>query len=390
MSRLKRLPKEVWKLGWISLFADVSTEMVYPLIPLFLTEVLKAPARALGLVEGVSESIVSILKGWSGLRSDKIGRRLPFVQAGYGLSAAGKPLLALAWAWPLVLVGRGVDRVGKGIRGTARDALLTDVTPSDLRGAAFGIHRAMDTAGALIGVLLAGLLLMWMPGQYRLIFLLAAIPGFAALYLTFRIKETNPPEIPADTSAKATFKAMPRGYWTALGLTVLFGLANSSDTFLLLRASRLGLSDVQVIWTYALYNVTYMLMAYPAGVLSDRIGRWWVMGAGWGLYALVYSGFATLGVAWLIPLFALYGIYIGLTKGVSSALVADHAPKDRRGSAMGLFYFASGISTLLASALTGLLWDLVSPEVALGTAGAMAAVATIMVPIVAWVAKSSK
>lgn len=390
MSRLKRLPKEVWKLGWISLFADVSTEMVYPLIPLFLTEVLKAPARALGLVEGVSESIVSILKGWSGPRSDKIGRRLPFVQAGYGLSAAGKPLLALAWAWPLVLVGRGVDRVGKGIRGTARDALLTDVTPSDLRGAAFGIHRAMDTAGALVGVLLAGLLLMWMPGQYRLIFLLAAIPGFAALYLTFRIKETNPPEIPADTSATATLKAMPRGYWTALGLTVLFGLANSSDTFLLLRASRMGLSDVQVIWTYALYNITYMLMSYPAGVLSDKIGRWWVMGTGWALYALVYAGFATQGVAWLIPLFALYGIYIGLTKGVSSALVADHAPKDRRGSAMGLFYFASGLATLFASALTGLLWDLVSPEVALGAAGVMAGVAAVMVPIVAWIAKSGK
>ncbi|MBX7132731.1 MAG: MFS transporter [Fimbriimonadaceae bacterium] len=387
MSRLKRLPKEVWKLGWISLFADVSTEMVYPLIPLFLTEVLKAPARALGLVEGVSESIVSILKGWSGLRSDKIGRRLPFVQTGYGLSAAGKPLLALAWAWPLVLVGRGVDRVGKGIRGTARDALLTDVTPSDLRGAAFGIHRAMDTAGALIGVLLAGLLLIWLPGQYRLIFLLAAIPGFAALYLTFRVKETNPPEIPADTSAKATLTAMPRGYWSALGLTVLFGLANSSDTFLLLRASKLGLSDVQVIWTYALYNVTYMLMAYPAGVLSDRIGRWWVMGAGWALYALVYAGFATQGVPWLVPLFALYGIYIGLTKGVSAALVADHAPKDRRGSAMGLFYFATGLATLAASALTGLLWDLASPQVALGTAGAMAAVAAIAVPIAAWVAK---
>lgn len=381
MSRLKRMPGEVWKLGWISLFADVSSEMVYPLIPLFLKQVLKAPAYGLGLIEGVAESIVSILKGWSGFRSDKIGKRLPFVQSGYTLSALGKPLLALAWVWPVVLLGRSVDRVGKGIRGTARDALLADVVPADLRGSAFGIHRAMDTAGALIGVLLTGLLIALMPGAYRLIFMLAAIPGLAAAFLTFRLRETKPPPATEDVSARATLKAMPRGYWIALGLTTLFALANSSDTFLLLRASGLGLSDSQVVWTYALYNVLYMLISYPAGVLSDKIGRWWVIGLGWVVYAGVYLGFATQGRGMLLPLFALYGIYIGMTKGVSAALVADHAPADRRGSAMGLFYLVSGFATLAASALTGVLWTIQSPTIALGVAGGMAALAALLVPV---------
>lgn len=387
VSRLKRLPKELWKLGWISFFADVSSEMVYPIIPLFLKETLRAPVIGLGIVEGVAESVVSFMKGWSGFRSDQIGRRLPFMQAGYTLSAVGKPLLAAAFSWPVVLLGRAVDRVGKGLRGTARDALIADVVPSDLRGAAFGIHRAMDTAGALVGVLLAALLVMLLPGQYRILFLMAAVPGLFAAYLTFRLKEPHQVKPPQSGSARAALRAMPRGYWAALALTLIFGIANSSDTFLLLRASDLGLSDGQVVGVYALYNVTYLLISYPAGALSDRIGRWWVIGAGWVLYALVYAGFATQGAGSLLPLFALYGVYIGLTRGAGVALVADQSPLDRKGAAMGLFFMASGFMTLLASTLTGWLWYRYSPETAFAFCAWTAGVAALLIPVVRWMAR---
>lgn len=382
VSRLKRLPKELWTLGWISFFADVSSEMVYPVIPLFLKETLRAPVIGLGIVEGVAESVVAFMKGWSGFRSDQMGRRLPFVQTGYTLSAVGKPLLAVAFAWPMVLVGRTVDRVGKGLRGTARDAMLADVVPADLRGTAFGIHRAMDTAGALVGVLLAALLVILLPGQYRALFLLAAIPGLLATYLTFRLKEPRTGRPPRRDSTRAVLRDMPRGYWAALILTLVFGVANSSDTFLLLRASGLGLSDGQVIGVYALYNVTYLLISYPAGALSDRIGRWWVIGTGWALYALVYAGFATQGVELLIPLFAIYGVYIGLTRGASVALVADQSPSERKGAAMGLFFMCSGLMTLLASALTGWLWYRYSPETAFAFCAATAGLAVVMIPFV--------
>lgn len=387
VGRLKRLPKELWKLGWISFFADVSSEMVYPIIPLFLKETLRAPVIGLGIVEGVAESVVSFMKGWSGFRSDQTGRRLPFVQTGYTLSAMGKPLLAASFAWPMVLVGRAVDRIGKGLRGTARDALLADVVPSDLRGTAFGIHRAMDTAGALVGVLLAALLVMLLPGQYRVLFLMAAVPGLIAAYLTFRLKEPRRAEPPPRGSARAALREMPRGYWAALALTLVFGAANSSDTFLLLRASSLGLSDGQVIGLYALYNVTYLLISYPAGALSDRIGRWWVIGVGWVLYALVYAGFATQGSGLLLPLFALYGVYIGLTRGAGVALVADQSPPDRKGAAMGFFFMASGFMTLLASALTGWLWFRFSAATAFAFCAWTAAVAVVLIPVVRWMAR---
>ncbi|HRF58804.1 MAG TPA: MFS transporter [Fimbriimonadaceae bacterium] len=377
-----KIPPTVWRLGWVSFFADVSSEMVYPLIPAFLNGVLRAPAQALGIVEGVAEGIVSVMKGWSGIHTDRKGERLPTVKLGYTLSAIGKPLLAVATVWPVVLLGRGVDRLGKGIRGTARDALLTDVIPPGIRGRAFGLHRALDTAGALVGVLIAAMLMLAMPGAYRTVFVLAAVPGFLAVALLFTVREREPP--PAANAAnrqKVPWRTFPRAFWVMVGLSLLFGLANSSDTFLLLRASELGLSEAQVVGTYALYNVMYMLVSYPAGILSDRLGRWLMIGLGWALYAAVYGGFAFTGPGGLIPLFALYGVYIGLTKGVSVALVADHAPKEWRGSAMGIYFMTSGGVTLAANAVTGVLWDRVGYQAALLTCAGIAAVAVLGIPL---------
>lgn len=377
-----KIPSTVWRLGWVSFLADVSSEMVYPLIPAFLNGVLRAPAQALGIVEGVAEGIVSVMKGWSGIHTDRKGQRLPTVKLGYTLSAVGKPLLAVATVWPVVLLGRGVDRLGKGIRGTARDALLADVIPPSIRGKAFGLHRSLDTAGALVGVLIAALLMLWIPGAYRTVFVLAAIPGLLAVALLFTVRERQPTsEGNPRAEGKVPWRTFPRPFWVMVGLSLVFGLANSSDTFLLLRAGQLGLSEAQVVGTYALYNVTYMLVSYPAGILSDRLGRWAVIGLGWTLYAVVYGSFAFTGRAWLLPLFALYGIYIGLTKGVGVALVADHAPSEWRGSAMGIFFMASGGVTLLANALTGFLWDHVGVQSAFLTCTVIAALAVLGIPI---------
>lgn len=406
----RRLPPTVWKLGWVSFFADVSSEMVYPLLPLFMRNVLKAPVAALGLVEGVAEAVVSIMKGWSGWHSDRKGKRVPYVRWGYGLSAVGKPLIALAAVWPMVLFARVTDRVGKGIRTTARDALMADAVDADMRGAAFGLHRGMDTAGALVGTAVAAALLYWVPGQYRWAFLLAAIPGLVSVWLTLLLRDPrpeapepssqapqeHPPSKASSMTTREILRSLPRSYWIVLATVMVFAIANSSDTFLLLRASelfrdparsggiQLGITDTLVVLAYGLYNLSYMLSSYPAGILSDRIGRWWLIGVGWVIYACVYAGFAlvrTPAPVW--GLFAFYGLYIGMTKGVESALVADHSPKELRGSAMGLFHMCSGLATILASGIAGVGWDLFGPSAAFGLGAAMAAAAVLLVPIAA-------
>lgn len=364
--------------------------MAYPLIPLFLKNTLKASVGALGIIEGTAEAIVSFMKGWSGWHSDRIGKRVPYVRWGYGLSALGKPLIGLATVWPFVLFARTLDRLGKGLRTTARDALVVDAVPKNMLGRAFGLHRALDTAGALVGVLLAAWLIFLIPGHYRTIFLLAGIPGFVSLGFTFLIRErkkgdapdeSQPRELePLKASAREVLKSMPAGYWFALGLTLLFALANSSDTFLLLRSSQLGLKDEQVVLVYALYNVAYMALSYPAGAWSDVIGRWGIMAIGWLLYAGVYAGFALLGGSWLWALFACYGLYMGLTKGVGAALVADFAPKQARGTAMGLFNMLLGGATLLASLIAGILWDRVGPTAPFWFGSILALMAVAAIP----------
>jgi len=402
----QQLPKAVRNLGWISFFTDFASEMAYPVVPLFLVSALGAPVAVLGLIEGVAEAIVSVMKGLSGWHSDKIGRRVPYIRAGYGLAALSKPLLALAYAWPMVFLARAVDRLGKGLRTTARDAMIVDAVDGAIAGRAFGFHRMMDTGGAIVGVLFALLLLKFLPGEYRLIFLIAGVPGLAAVWLTFRLRElyradqlssAKPapnalaPERPGpEPAAAAQETTLAQGltgfstsYWLTLGLLALFAFANSSDTLLLLRAKNLGWNDTQVILGYLLFNLTYALSAYPLGILSDRLGRWRMLVGGWALYAVVYFGFSVSdgqSIWWLFPL---YGLSMGLTEGVGKALISGHIPPERKGTALGLFHMTLGFTALASSVVAGLLWDNVSPSAPFRLGGAVALAAVVAALILA-------
>lgn len=384
----RRLPKVVLTLGWISLLTDIASEMVYPVIPLFLSAArsaggLGAPVAALGLIEGVAEAVVSVMKGLSGWHSDVLRRRVPYIQWGYGLGNAAKGLLTVAAGWPMVFAARTVDRVGKGLRTTARDALIADVVEPGQAGRAYGFHRAMDTTGAFIGVLLAAALLFLLPGQYRLIFGLALVPGVLAILLTLRLREAAPRDHEStDAPAAPATRRFPPAFWKAFFALTLFALANSSDTFLLLRARNLGMSDAAVVLTYALYNLSYALLSYPAGILSDRFGRWRVMALGWLIYAGVYAGFALIErKEYLWPLFLTYGVYMGLTQGVGRALIADFAPANARGTALGIFNFAGGMAALLSSLLAGLLWDAYGPATTFAFGSVTALLALALLPL---------
>lgn len=377
------LPPTVWRLGWISFFADVASEMAYPILPLFMRS-LGAPAAALGLVEGLADATANVLKGVSGVRSDQRRARAPYVRWGYGLSAAGKPLIALAQTWPLVTVARVLDRYGKGIRTTARDALLAEAAPPDRLGAVFGLHRAMDTAGAFVGVLVTLALLQFLPSAYRTIFLLAVIPGVVSVILAMGVRDrepaTNAPErAPLDWRRPFRDSAALR---QIVMLHALFAIANTSDTFLLLRARDLGFSETRVIGAYLCYNVAYAMLSYPAGKLSDRIGRWPLVALGWTAYAAVYVGFAFAGAGWVWPLFLLYGVYVALTQGVAKAQVAERAPKDSKGGVLGVFYMVSGLCALVGNLAFGLVWDRFKPETALVGAASVAILAVCAIPIV--------
>lgn len=383
----KALPEEVKRLGWVSFFMDVASEMVYPVVPLFLTSVLGAPVAVLGAIEGLAEVIVSLMKGVSGWHCDKMGRRVPYIRWGYGLGALAKPLMALAFSWPMILAARAVDRVGKGLRTTARDALIADAVDASQGGQAFGFHRMMDTAGAMIGVLLAMILLYLLPGHYRTIFLIAALPGFAAVWLTFRLREAAkaPACVPSSARDLLTGKpwsGLPREFWLTLTPLLIFAFANSSDTFLILRAKDLGLSDVQSIMAYMLFNLVYAASAYPLGVLSDRVGRWRMVLGGWTLYGCVYLGVAQAGMGDVWWLFALYGLFMGLTEGVGRALIRDQIPEDRKGTAMGIFHMGVGFMALAGSVSAGLCWDLIGSSAPFVLGGSVAFLAVIVAMMV--------
>lgn len=394
----QRLPRAVVLLGWVSFFADVSTELVYPLIPMFVVGVLGASATTLGGIEGAAALVVALVTAWAGFRSDRTRRRVPFVRIGYGLPVIGKTLMAFALGWPMVLGGRLVDRFGKGLRSSPRDALIADAAGPSIRGRAFGFHRAMDTAGAMVGVLLAALLLWWLSGSpiegaasgpardagwsIRVIFGISALLGLCSLALTFCVREseTMPPREGSAVPVAHASLGLPASYWRVVAIMLVFSLANSSDAFLLLRAHDVGLSPWSVVLAYALFNLTYTVASYPAGLASDRFGRWRVIAVGWSIYAAVYASFAFTGAAGVWPLFALYGISMALTDGVGKALVADHAPPPRRGTALGIFAMAHGLATLLASLVAGVLWDRVGPSATFGVGAVGAALAVLLIP----------
>ena len=373
---LNGITRPVWILSLVSFFADFSSEMVYPIIPLFITGTLGAPALAVGVVEGVAEGTANITKLISGRWADRFGARKPFVVAGYGLAAIGKLILGLATVWPVALIGRTSDRFGKGIRGAPRDALLADFTDDRNRGRVFGFHRSMDSLGAVVGPLV-GLAFLEADVRLRWIILLAVVPGIASVMVLKWLPERKPePLAPGAERQVRGASALPMSFYLLLGVMALFMLGNSSDAFLILRSKDLGLSTTLVVLAYVCYNLVYTGLSFPAGVVSDRIPRAWLMIVGMLVFAGVYLGFARASDDWAVwPLFAIYGAYIALTDGVSKALVADLAPKDIRSSAMGLFQGITGFAALAASITAGILWDQVSERApfALGAACALAA-----------------
>lgn len=364
----EKLPKRVILLGWVSFFADISSEMLYPLMPLFLVGVLGAPILALGFIEGIAHAIVSVMSAFSGTITDRTGKRVSFIRWGYGLPVLGKTIICLAGSWYYVLLGRSVDRLGKGLRGSPRDALIANSVDPMRRGEAFGYHRMMDTAGAFVGVIIAAAALWLLEGRnieivYRIIFGIAAVLAFCSLIVSFLVKESEvisvqrTAEMLPSKSFSLTFIGLSREYWITLIILTVFAFANSSDTFLLLRASDVGLSALQVVLIYALYNLSYSLFSYSSGKLSDRYGRWKIITIGWAIYALVYSGIAVTDNFFIWGLFALYGIYMALTEGVSKALIVDCVPSIKQGTALGILYMALGFSALSSNLLAGYLWD---------------------------------
>ena len=358
--RIRGLSRNVIALGWVSFFTDLASEMLYPIIPLFLTGTLGASTELLGLIEGVAEGGSSILRWVAGAFSDQFRRRKPFVIAGYGLSALSNPIMGLAayvGGWPVFFAGRTSDRIGKSIRTSARDALIADSTEPQHRGLAFGFHRAMDTAGAVVGPLTALLVLTIRPGfPLQWLFILALAPGIASTFVAASAVRDVPHESPG-AKRPPLWQSYSRSFWLLVLAASVFSLGNSSDSFLILRSKELGLSFPAVILAYTLFNAVYALAAAPLGKLSDRVGRKPVIVAGWLIYALVYLGFASArskAAPW--GLLAVYGLYQALTEGVSKALISDVVPPEQRGGAIGMFYTATGACQLAANLMTGALW----------------------------------
>ena len=372
-SPIPGIKRPVFILAIVSFFTDISSEMIYPLVPLFLTSVLGAPLAAVGLIEGFAEGTSSVLKTASGWLSDRLRVRKPLVILGYALSAMAKPLLAAAYVWPTVLGVRFLDRTGKGLRTAPRDALVADATPVHLRGRAFGFHRGADTLGAVVGPAMALGLLAALNENFRLIFLLALAPAALGVALLALVRERRPPAEGAG-EGRVPLRELGTGFYLFLVVSLVFALGNSSDAFLLLRSKDLGLSNSEVVLTYMAFNAVYAALALPAGIASDRLGRRNVIGLGFLVFALVYLGFALAGGGALVwPLFAVYGLYMALTEGVGRAFVVDLVPSQRRATALGLYQGVLGGMILLSSVIAGLMWDHIGPAAPFFLGGATAA-----------------
>jgi MFS family permease len=371
------LPRPVWLLGWVSLVTDMATEMIYPLLPLFLTRVLGASAMSLGVIEGAAEAANSVLKVAAGRLADRTGAPKKIVLAGYGISGAVRPLIALASSWMSVLGLRVADRLGKGIRGAPRDAMLAHFAPPDVRGRAYGFHRAMDHAGAVIGPLIASAFLFFYPEDYRTLFALTIVPGIVVIIILLRVPDarTPPPGGAGPPDAKPV--ALSKRFYTAIAIIFVFSLGNASDAFLLLRMNDLGIGAVWIPLLWSALHVIKVLSSVAGGDLSDRFGRRTLIGLGWLVYALVYAGFSFVdSAAGIIGIFLTYGLYFGLTEGVEKAWVADLAPAGLRGTAFGVYNAALGVGALCASVMFGALWTHASPDAAFLTGAALALVAT--------------
>ncbi|MDO5288212.1 MAG: MFS transporter [Pseudomonadota bacterium] len=371
------LPAGIWALGFVSLLMDISSEMIHALLPLFMAGSLGMGVALIGLLEGLAESLALVLKVFSGVISDWFGRRKPLALLGYGLGAATKPLFALATGPGLIFTARLLDRVGKGIRGAPRDALVADITPPEQRGAAFGLRQSLDTVGAFVGPLLAvGLMLLW-ANDFRAVFAVAVIPAvLGVLVLAWGVKEPVRPRGAPRTNpiTRANLQRLPRAYWWVVGVGGVFTLARFSEAFLVLRAENLGVALAWVPMVMVAMNVVYSLCAYPFGKLSDRMSARTLLAA--GLLMLVAADVVlALATHWSALLLGvlLWGLHMGMTQGLLSAMVAAHAPADLRGTAFGFFNLVSGLALLAASVLAGLLWQHLGPAWTFGAGAALAA-----------------
>jgi MFS family permease len=387
MRRVRLYSGNLLVLGLASLLTDASSEMIVPLLPLFLVGTLGAGPAAVGLIEGTAEATAALFKAFSGWWSDRTGRRKPLVVAGYSLSTLARPLVGLAPSWPFVYLLRFFDRVGKGIRTAPRDALLAHSVPAERRGEAFGFHRAMDHAGAVIGPLVAAALIPLFAGNLRPVFLLAAIPGIGAvavLAMGIRERDETPAEAPLPAETEAAPRApLPRAYWRALVLFTFLALAQASDAFLLLRASAAGVATMAIPILWAGFHVVKAFASQAGGLLSDRFGRKPVLCSGWLLYSASYFLFAEARSALaVVGVFALYGLHFGAVEGVEKALIADLVPAPSRGRAFGFFHGATGFALLPASWLFGAIWSAASPELAFRIVAGVALVGALAIPFV--------
>jgi MFS family permease len=376
--------RNVWAMGWTSLLNDASSELLYPILPLFLTITLGAPASAVGAVEGAADAASQVVGLAMGRRSDRIRRRMPFVWIGYALSNVAKPLVAIAPAWGWVMGARVVDRTGKGIRTAPRDALLRDSSDPSRTGSVFGFHRFMDSLGAVIGPLIA-LALLEVGLSFRQVIAVAIVPAILSMFALRRIRDipARPqPHEPAAQPDPHRLSDMGRPFWTFTIAWTVFSLGNSADVFLLLRAKDLGLSVTAVVLSYALYNTLYSGLSWPLGHLSDRVGKRRVLAVGLLVFAAVYAGFGLAGSGVAVwPLMAIYGVYIAATDGVSKALVSDLSPAALRATGQGAFKLATGAAAVAASLVAGVLWQTVGPGAvfALGAGAALVGLLTLAV-----------
>jgi MFS family permease len=380
------IPRPVRLLGWASLFTDAATEMIYPLLPVYLSRVLGATATSLGIIEGVAEGVNSLLKIASGWVSDRRRDRRSIVILGYTLSSLARPLIAVSSSWPQVLAIRALDRTGKGIRGAPRDAMLAAHADVSSRGRIFGFHRAMDHTGAVIGPIIATVFLALFPGQYRWLFALTAIPGALALATLLKVEER--PTERRDSAFASGYGAtdarrLPRELYTVLAIILLFSLGSSADAFLLLRlADAMGSATfLPLLW--AAHHVVKASLSTWGGGLSDRLGRRYVIVIGWAIYSLVYLGFALVTNALaFVALFLIYGVHFALAEGSEKALVADLTPIDRQGTSFGLYYGVLGVGMLVASIAFGIVYDRVSPAAAFIMGSALSAAAAVLLLLV--------
>jgi MFS family permease len=372
------LPRPVWLLGWVSLVTDMATEMIYPLLPLFLTRVLGAGAMSLGVIEGAAEAANSVLKIAAGRLADRTGAPKRIVLFGYGLSGAIRPGIALATGWTHVLALRVADRLGKGIRGAPRDAMLAHFAPQSIRGRAYGFHRAMDHAGAVLGPLIASVFLFFYPDQYRTLFALTIIPGIAVIVILLRVPDAKLEPTPSQPlNQPLELDRLTRRFSLAMFVILVFSLGNASDAFLLLRMNDLGVTPFWIPLLWSGIHVVKVVSSIVGGDLSDRFGRRTLIGIGWLIYALVYAGFGYFdSAATIVAIFLSYGVYFGLTEGVEKAWVADLVPANVRGTAFGVYNAALGVGSLGASLMFGAIWTRVSPHAAFLTGAALALVAT--------------